>query len=282
MLRTLTSSPMVHPTVLTRSDSSPWPASEIQQVRAELDDVDSLARAIEGAHCVINAASYVGSDESISTAVNQDGVANLAKACRMADVLGLVHVSTTAVYGSGPHRGEHEDELPIRPESMTSRKRAAGDQAVLDTGGCSVRPALVVGHGDKWVGPGIEQMIRTLRGTLDHGRAKLSIIEVGDLGAATAHLAMRASPFRGALHAAYSTPLSLSDLLHRLSPALGATASERSFTLVEALPLLETVGFTQHQVRMIAQDHWYASGKLWQEAGRSEADRGDSLSVVVP
>lgn len=280
----LMSFPRCHLTVLTRLDAAPQSTSPsgVTQLRADLSDVASLAHAVEGAHCVINAASYVGSDPASSTAVNHHGARNLITACHTAGVPNFLQLSTTAIYGSGPHRGETADDLPIAPESTTSKTRAAGDRAVIDGGGCSIRPALVIGAGDRWVAPGVARMIRSLNGTINDGSAQLSVIDVSDLGAAVARIAMRATVPQGPLHATYTNPKSLRELLPLFGADLPAIAARRSHSTHEASARLGAVGFSSHQVKMVAEDHWYASEMFWQATGREELGRPETSLSVSP
>lgn len=102
------------------------PRDAVEWVRGDVSDPASLRGLCEGATAVLHLASYVGSDEALGEAVNVAGTrAVMAEAAR-AGVPRVVHLSTAAVYGTGPHRGITVDEVPPEPVSAASRTRLAG------------------------------------------------------------------------------------------------------------------------------------------------------------
>ena len=242
-------------------------SEDFRTLPGDLTDPESVSRAVGGADVVINAASYVGSDPILARQVNQEGTMSLIRACDDSHVRRLVQISTTAVYGSGPHRAIRPWEAEYRPESVASRSRAAADQAVLDVGGVVVRPNLVHGTGDRWFIPGVVRMFRTLGATIENGSAMLSMIDVVDLGRLVASLADTASSVAGAFHAADPDPVTLEVLLASISRDLTPLGIAGSSSLDQAVRTLESAGFRPHQVRMLGMDHHYEARDLWDLAG---------------
>ena len=82
---------------------------------------------------VVNAAAYTAvdaaeSDRAMAFAVNRDGPAALADACR--DIgAALVHVSTDYVF-DGSKAGPYREDDPVSPLSVYGASKAAGDAAV--------------------------------------------------------------------------------------------------------------------------------------------------------
>jgi len=113
----------------------------------DLDVADADAvRAAVAEHrpdVVINAAAWTDvdgaeTDEAAALAVNRDGPANFAAACAQHNAT-LVHISTDYVF-DGTATEPYDEDAPIAPRSAYGRTKAAGERAVLDTGG----PAYVV------------------------------------------------------------------------------------------------------------------------------------------
>lgn len=82
---------------------------------------------------VINAAAYTDVDgcethEAQAMAVNADGPANLAEACRACDAR-LVHVSTDYVF-DGKSAEPYAPDHPVAPQSAYGRTKAAGEEAI--------------------------------------------------------------------------------------------------------------------------------------------------------
>jgi dTDP-4-dehydrorhamnose reductase len=134
--------------------------------RADLDvtDAGAVKEAIAGHDVVLNAAAWTDVDgaetrEAEATAVNGDGVANLARASAAAGAR-LVHVSTDYVFGGtgfpdlsgGAGPTPYPEDAPTDPINAYGRSKLAGEQAVLAAGGFVVRTAWLYGaHGPNFV-----------------------------------------------------------------------------------------------------------------------------------
>jgi dTDP-4-dehydrorhamnose reductase len=130
--------------------------------RTDLDITDHAAvcEALTGygPSVVVNCAAWTAVDaaenqEAEALAVNGNGAANLAAACRATGAR-LIHVSTDYVFDGGAAKPWAEDDPPA-PRSAYGRTKLAGEQAVLsqlpDTG-YVVRTAWLYGeHGSNFV-----------------------------------------------------------------------------------------------------------------------------------
>lgn len=118
-----------------------WPAASAVAAydRAGLDiaNRDAVRAAVrrERPDIVINAAAYTAVDRAESEreaawAVNCDGPANIAAACREA-AIPLVHISTDYVFdGSKP--GPYREDDPVAPLGAYGASKEAGERAVRD------------------------------------------------------------------------------------------------------------------------------------------------------
>ncbi|MBS3178168.1 MULTISPECIES: NAD-dependent epimerase/dehydratase family protein [unclassified Pseudoclavibacter] len=135
----------------------------VDVVRGDLAETRTIVGAAEGADVVIHAAGYVGNDPRMATSVNDAGTRALAGECTRSGAR-LIAVSTTAVYGPGPHRLAREGEVAMHPVSAASVSRSAGEAHVLSAGGTVVRAALTYGGGDRWFIPTALAGVRALGG----------------------------------------------------------------------------------------------------------------------
>lgn len=109
---------------------------QIQLVRADITDPDSVARAVAGAETVIN---LVGILKGRFEAVHVEGAANVARAAAKAGCAGLVQISAI---GADP-------ESP----SAYGRSKGRGEEAVRAAfpGAIIIRPSIVFGPEDNFV-----------------------------------------------------------------------------------------------------------------------------------
>jgi nucleoside-diphosphate-sugar epimerase len=234
----------------------------------DITDSDSLNSALAGADTIVNAATYTGADALTATRVNSDGTRNLLEAAARNGVSRFIQISTTSVYGTGPHRGEGTS-LPYAPESVASRSRASAEQLVIDAGGSVIRTGLVYGPGDKWFIPALIRMATVLGGPVGDGSSKLSVIDVGHLGQLISVLAGTDSgtEISGPFHAAEPEPVSVARLLLYIQDKITGPQWSASTDFEGSLTLLLRSGFTSHQAALLSQDHWYQSELLWALTG---------------
>jgi len=238
----------------------------VEYITGDLTDPTSLQGACHGIHTVLHCASYIGADEERCRAVNVDGTHALLTEAERAGVQQTVLVSTTAVYGAGPHRDLTEHELTPAPASATSRTRLLAEQAVLATGGTVLRPPLVYGTGDMWVVPSIAELLRRVPALPEDGRARLSLVAVDDLAGLLATLARAPGrvPPGTVHHAAHPHTPTLREFVTLLGDTLGLPVPADGLALDDYLARLhETPGkVSAHQARLLTEDRWYRS-PLW-------------------
>ncbi|GGO18304.1 dTDP-4-dehydrorhamnose reductase [Micromonospora parathelypteridis] len=128
--------------------------------RADLDITDPAAvrEAVAAHDIVINTAAWTNVDgaeanEAAATAVNGDGVANLASACAASGAR-LIQVSTDYVL-AGDAQSPYPEDAPTAPVNAYGRGKLVGEQAVaqlLPDNGYVVRTAWLYGaHGPNFV-----------------------------------------------------------------------------------------------------------------------------------
>ncbi|MEU9148159.1 NAD-dependent epimerase/dehydratase family protein [Streptomyces sp. NPDC048349] len=239
-------------------------------VRADLADPGSLRESCAGADVLLHLASLIGSDERQCAAVNTEGTAALMEQARRAGVGRIVHLSTSAVYGAGPHRGIPVDGVVPAPVSATSRTRLAAEGPALAAGAVVLRPHLVIGPGDRWVVPAVGRLLEATGALWGGGRALLSLVAVGDLARLVARLALGYGP-QGATvwHASHPEPVRTAALVRALAGRGIVPAVERDLSEAECLERLAASGsaMSPRQFWLLAQDHWYDSAGIWEAAG---------------
>ncbi|WP_233273107.1 NAD-dependent epimerase/dehydratase family protein [Streptomyces rimosus] len=267
--------------------SDPTTDPRLDWARADLADPASLRGLCEGADVLLHLASDIGRDAEHCELVNVLGTAALVDEAVRAGVGRIVHLSTAAVYGAGPHSGLDVDEIPPAPVSAASRTRLAAEQPVLAAGGTVLRPGLVLGAGDRWVVPALAELLGRVPARWDGGRGLLSVVAVEDLARLFVRLAL--GPYgtsgtpgtsgapassgipRGIHHASHPTPVSNGDLMdtllaHDVFPDAPAALPDLSWA--DCLQRLEaTPGrVSERQFALLARDHWYRSEEVWTAA----------------
>ncbi|MEW2635363.1 NAD(P)-dependent oxidoreductase [Streptomyces sp. NPDC048389] len=233
----------------------------------DLTDRGSLRTAASGADVLIHLASRVSGDEAQCAAVNVEGTAALVDEAAHWGVQRIVHLSTAAVYGPGPHRGITVNEITPAPVSPASRTRLAGETPVLTAGGIVLRPGLVLGAGDRWVVPALAELLERVPARWDGGRGLLSLTDVNDLARLITTVATAPdAPAPGVYHAGHPRPVSNGDLMAELAALDVLPAAEDDWPWEACLDRVRsTPGRTsERQFSLLAQDHWYASEEIWQ------------------
>lgn len=269
------------PGAVVRAVSRTPPPATAQGVRwadADLAAAESLRGVCDGADVLLSLASYVGADAERCEAVNAAGTEALVAEARRAGVGRIVQLSTCAVYGPGPHRGQDVGELTPAPVSPASRSRLAGEEPVLEAGGLVLRAGLVLGTGDRWVVPALVDAFRRVPARWGGGEGLASFVDADDLarlivafglggGSGSSGDAAGAS---GILHAHHPEPVRNRDLMdaladHRVLPR--RPAEDRPWqTCLDALA--GTPGWvSERQFTLLAGDHWYRADAAWQRAG---------------
>ncbi|RKS96979.1 nucleoside-diphosphate-sugar epimerase [Streptomyces sp. 3211.6] len=238
--------------------------------RADLADPGSLSGSCEGADVLVHLASRIGSEESECAAVNIAGTAALMAEAAAAGVRRIVHLSTAAVYGRGPHRGIGVNAVLPAPQSPASRTRLAGEGPALAAGAVVLRPGLVIGAGDRWLVPALDQLLEATGALWDGGRALLSVVAVGDLARLVALLALGAGPAGGTVwHASHPVPVRAADLIGALTERGVLRPVDGHLSEAECLERMAASGCRvgPSQFKLVAQDHWYDSAPVWDAVG---------------
>lgn len=255
---------LVHRRAPAATAAEAWPG--------DLTDPEGLRGACAGVRTVVHAASYVGPSAERAAAVNDRGTRALLAEAARAGVERVVQVGTAAVYGEGVHRGEDEGALRPRPASPVSRSRLAGERAVLAGGGAVLRPLFVTGDDDVWFLPAALRLLAGTGAWIDEGAARLATIDVDALAAAVVDLALDHPGARGVLHATEPRPVTFRELVTSAARVHGIPLPERSVPLAEVLRD-PPAGMSRRHVRLLAEDHWYDSSRLWGLLGREPERR---------
>ena len=153
-------------------------------VRGSVGDEAALDALVADAEVVYHVAGLVAArSEAEFLAVNRDGAAALARACRRAGVRRLVCVSSLAVTGpSEAGRPVHDGTWP-RPVTPYGRSKLAGEDAVRDSGveHVIVRPPVVYGPRDRQLLRLFRLARRGIVPLLGDGTQQLSLIHAADL-----------------------------------------------------------------------------------------------------
>ncbi|WP_158887120.1 NAD-dependent epimerase/dehydratase family protein [Amycolatopsis anabasis] len=270
VVRALTAGHKNHANVsaLVRTRNSP---AGVRALRADLTVPETVAGVCAGVDTVVHAASYVGDDTALCTAVNDEGTATLVREATRAGVRRIIYVSTAAVYGHRAQVGHSPDQLELRPESAASRSRAAAEEHVLAAGGIVVRPHVVYGRGDRWVVPSLIRLRRLLDGWPETS-AQVSLIAAEELGRLLAGLAMvqaRSVPSQAILHATHPIPIPVATVFDLVGRAFGLDPPRRSVPIARARDVLADRGGAAavRRLAMYTDDHVYDSERIWQITG---------------
>ncbi|MER7766520.1 NAD(P)-dependent oxidoreductase [Kitasatospora sp. NPDC096140] len=242
-------------------------------VPGDLADGAALAKLCEGADVLVHLASRVSGSTEECEAANVRGTAAVMAAGTGAGVRRIVHLSTAAVYGEGPHAGIAMDEVTPAPLSEASRTRLLGERHALDAGAHVLRPGLVTGTGDRWVVPALAELVRRVPVRWDGGEARLSVVDRTDLARLITVLALddHAAP-PGVHHASHPDPVRAGDLLAGLAalgllPALdGPDVPDVPWDECCRLLAAAPGRVSERQFSLVARDHWYRSEEIWQLA----------------
>ncbi|WP_430335994.1 NAD-dependent epimerase/dehydratase family protein [Rhodococcus sp. ACT016] len=248
------------------------PHPGVRYITADITELHSLVHALEDVDIVVHAASYTGPDERLCETINRLGTENVITAAHMHRIEHVINTSTIGVYGLGPFSNVVENAREPNPVTALSAARAAADDFVRARGGTTVRPGFVYGPGDRWFLPGLQSILGKARTWIDHGSALLSVIEIGELGALIAELALRCSADdQGALfHAAHPEPKTVHDITIRLS-GRDFNAPSASCTYTEALSHAIDLGLTARQIDLVGREHSIDSSKIWDRTQRTPA-----------
>lgn len=260
--------------VLSRKALPGWMTDAgIVGVRGDLTDPESLQGSCDGVSTVLHLAAQVGGGREICEAVNVEGTRSMLRVAGRAGVRRVVHLSTTAVYGHGVHRGASESLLAPAPVSETSRTRLLAERQVRAVGGTVLRPHLVYGPGDTWFLPTVFRLLSRVPAWIERGDAVMSVVSVQDLGRVVAALSQLPwGPHPGAVfHVNQPEPVTYRELIGTVLACLGIDppAADLPAAEVRERARRELPELSDHQFELLAVDHWYESSRIWRRAGVS-------------
>nr|WSS62480.1 NAD-dependent epimerase/dehydratase family protein [Streptomyces sp. NBC_01177] len=241
-----------------------------QGVVADLARPETLRGACDGVDVLLHCASQIGGPADVNEAVNARGTAALVAEARRAGVRRIVYLSTASVYGRGTFRSARAEALDRHPGSVTSRTRAAAEDAVREAGGIVLRPHLVYGVGDIWVVPALARLLLALSGASAGWHARMSAVSAPEL--ARLVLGVGSAP-AGSLtasvyHAAHPRPVTAAELLRAVADCMGLPVPRRELTVAQMRERLVAADLPQLALDMLATDHWFDSAPLWSDLGR--------------
>ncbi|MFE2508260.1 NAD-dependent epimerase/dehydratase family protein [Streptomyces naganishii] len=238
-------------------------------VAGDLGDPPSLYGLCEGVETVVHCASLIDGTDEECEAVNVRGTEALVKEAQRAGVSRVVYLSTASVYGRGTFRDARAEVLVRNPGSPTSRTRAVAEDIVLAAGGTVLRPHLVYGTGDRWVGPGLVTLLRTIDAGVQGWRARVSAIDVNDLARVVLETALAPGDRLKTCvyHANHPRPTTAGTLLRVFAELAELAPNERMLTYGQAAERLRAVGRSANSLDMMVTDHWFESGRLWSDLG---------------
>ncbi|MFE9555895.1 NAD-dependent epimerase/dehydratase family protein [Streptomyces sp. NPDC006692] len=256
-------------------------APHVHSVSADLAEPGSLHGLCEGVDILLHCASRIGGDAQDCEAVNARGTAALMAEAGRAGVSRVVYLSTASVYGRGTFRRARPEDLGRAPVSVTSRTRAAAEDAVLAAGGTVLRPHLVYGAGDRWVAPTLARLLRTLPGTVEGWPALVSAIAVDDLARAVvaSGLAPAERLTASVYHANHPLPVPWHALLKAVAATAGVPWPTADLSYPQACAVLAERGRSAHDLDMMVTDHWFDSEPLWADLG---CDAGPGFEERFP
>ncbi|MDW8809007.1 NAD(P)-dependent oxidoreductase [Streptomyces scabiei] len=244
--------------------------SDPRVVPADLADPTTLRGICDGVDVLIHCAAQIGGTVEANEAVNARGTAALVEEAHRAGVSRIVHLSTASVYGRGTYRGSRPEELTRRPGSPTSRTRAVAEDAVLAAGGIVLRPHLIYGEGDTWVGPGLARILRDLPGTVAGWPSLMSVIAVQDLAGLLVATAFAPSSAltSSVYHAAHTSPVTAHAVLRAIAACTGIRWPDGEFGIERARAILAENGASPAALDLLTTDHFFDSVPLWSDLGR--------------
>ncbi|MBD1539317.1 NAD-dependent epimerase/dehydratase family protein [Arthrobacter sp. S13_S34] len=247
-----------------RRAAGPSPLDRTNCVQVDLGDKNTLTKAAKGVDWIVHVANYIGTDAAEMERTNVFGTEQVVQAALEADAE-LLYISTASVYGHGPFRGEEEEILRVGPISLLSHSRAEAERRILAAGGTVLRPNLTYGCGDKWFIPTLVTMMKRLTATVDAGSGLVSVISVELLAWIVAELVSgNGRAIRGmAVNASQPEPVAIRTIVAALERELEFQIPPGNLSLAAALERAGDIGLSPHQVRLLGEDNWFSSAKLW-------------------
>lgn len=266
------------PTRLLARSRTQQAGDQSSVVLGDVTDPRSVAAALDNVSIIVHAASYVGPDPQEQRRINIEGTRLLVTTAANRGVDRLIYVSTFGVYGSRYRAGIAEGDEKPHPRSTLSKSRYEAEQIVLANGGTVVRPALIIGHRERWVVPALVRLIAALGTWIDDGRQLISVLHCDELG----HLVARLSQVDSTaeiLHAARPQPTTIRDLAIPVLERLGWDPPTTSISVQDGLRKLRAMHIDDSKARLATTDSWIDANRIWVATGLRRPGSG---SVLTP
>lgn len=270
ILTSLTSQHLDVCALVRRRDRLPGTVDIVEARQGILDD-KALGRALEGADFVINAASYTGDDVDAQYLVNAEGGERVARAASRAGVTRLIYVSTFGVYGRAFTPGIDETATPT-PGSTLSASRLQAEEATLEYGGIVLRPALVLGAGDRWVLPKYITLLQLAGPLLNSSNALTSTVNKRGVAAVVSEMLRSTRLQHEIYHVAEQLPVDLRDVARTIAPDLLQTAIRRQAG-IDSNDLAQQLGITADKLHFALNDTSISTERLHSEFPGSLLDQ---------
>lgn len=176
----------------------PLGVAGLDHVVGDVTDADAVARAIDGCHAVIHAASVVSlhvRDAASVLETNRTAAELVLGRAVAADLDPVIHVSSIAALAGGTAENPVTGDFPLTESTGTyARSKAAAEQVARDLQAAghpvvTVYPTMVMGPHDPNLGEGIKAWRNLLRGTIPVlPPGGTHVVDVRDVAAA--HLAL--------------------------------------------------------------------------------------------
>ena len=258
-------------------------ADLVQGDLSQPEALPALARGADVVYCATRLPSPSGGEEE-ALAELRHSLTGLVRACARARVARLVLVSGIDVYDPAMPERPITEDFPTTPRAATGRLRLAAERIAREaaaTEGLSlaiVRPVTVIGPRDYAFTCPLLDMYRCAPGPalVGGGRARLSLVYVGDVARALAlvaqhpradgrvfHVSGVATTWRALIAtvcAALETPMPPPGLPHSLSSAL-------RWCLTHVAPPRSDVSFSQQLALYAGRTRLFSDERLVRETG---------------
>jgi len=255
--------------VLGRTPALQAEALSDEWLSADLSEPGTLTGTCQDADVLLHLGGTLSPDPQVCHAINVAGTAALMREAQRAGVPRIIHLSTAAVYGRGPHRGLAVNETLPLPVSPASASRLHAETYALTAGATVLRPGLVLGEGDRWVVRALAELIERVPALWDGGRARHSAVTVQSLAGLIVALVLRDEPVgAGIYHASHPEPVTTKELLDALADLGVLDRVVESWSWERCLATFRTTtgAVSERQFSLLAQDHWYDSHDIWNKA----------------
>lgn len=258
----------VEPRCLVRkdSDTTVLDAAGIEKVEGELNDVASLAAALDGADTVVHAAALTGSsDPAENMAVNYEGTQNLIAACKDRDVRRAVAISTISV--DIARRGAYGDSKLMADNAWL----ASGLDVTI------IRPTLIFGPNSKQI-DAIRRFVTMLPAVvpvIGDGKYRVQPVDVEDVAKVVVTAALERMPKR-LYYTGGPEQMTFDEMLTRIMRRLGlkkhllhAPYPLVYWTLALAGKFVKELPVNAAQVSTLCQDGICSAGETERDFGMS-------------